>query len=80
MLGMLPIKMPKMWEPVEVWRIFLSKLEEYIDQADMRMKITFHGTFIMKISDRARQFDLEKATDLADVYKDLFDEEEYISV
>lgn len=78
-LGMFQINMPWMHDPVAVWELFLFTLDSYIDHADMRLKITFHGTFIMRISDRARQFDLREAKDIGDVYKDFFVEEEYIN-
>lgn len=70
-LGMFQISMPRMSDPVRVWRLFLSKLDSYMDMYGLRSMATFDYVLYMTISDGAHQLDLEKAENTADVYRHL---------
>ncbi|CDS09509.1 hypothetical protein LRAMOSA10869 [Lichtheimia ramosa] len=64
-LGIFEIKMPRMKDPNAVWQLFLSKMQDHMNEPWCQEILV-----IQKISDRAKQVDLLNVKDMRDVYKD----------
>lgn len=71
-LGILQIKMPRMTDPDQVWKRFLSELDNYMEMEKMKEGIHHSGKrLIFKICDDAYKVDLQKVKDMTFVYKGL---------
>lgn len=73
-LGMFQLDIPPtITDPNQVWQCFLQKFEHFISDLMRQSLSTNHMDAIplVTISDRARQFDLSTAQNMADVYRDL---------
>lgn len=66
--SMCPLDIPRMTDPNAVWQLFLSKLENLLAQDDIGRT--------MRISDRARHFDLATAQNMAEVYQELLEKQD----
>lgn len=68
MFGICPLDIPRMADPNAVWQLFLSKLENLLANDNIQST--------MKISDRARHFDLATAQNMADAYHGLLEKQD----
>lgn len=72
LLGIFQIRIPRMSDPSEVWRTFLFEMDNYME--DMKneevLSVDNEKGKLVGIKDDAKQVDLRKARQIADVYKD----------
>lgn len=69
MLGIFQIKMPRLKDPNAVWKLFLSKFQDHVNENWSQSLPITKG-----ISRRARRVDLLKVENMADVYKDFLED------
>ena len=74
-LGLVQMDIPRMNDPRAVWSYFLSQVEDLIESwlHDSERHHYASGKHIaaIAVSERAKKFDLSKASDMADVYANL---------
>lgn len=73
LLGMFQIKIPRLSDPNEVWQTFLSELDDYMEDMKNEQVLSEDNNKgkLVGINDDAKQVDLRKARNMADVYKDI---------
>lgn len=83
LLGIFQIRIPRMSDPNEVWMTFLFEMDNYME--DMKneevLSVDNEKGKLVGIKDDAKQVDLRKARQIADVYKnfmylEIYDEDE----
>ena len=62
-LGIFQMKIPRMDDPNDIWRLFLCELDKHVKNSPQS-----HIAKV-EISERAHRVDLRKAKNMADVYK-----------
>lgn len=74
-LGMFEINIERMSDPVQVWRRFVSELDNYMEKNGFKIEETFDSmsSNSYKISYRALQVNLLEVKNMTDVYKDLLE-------
>ncbi|KAJ8652565.1 hypothetical protein O0I10_011770 [Lichtheimia ornata] len=75
LLGIFQVKIPRLSDPNEVWNIFLSEIDKYMeDIKNVEFPLVDSETArITGVTDRACQVDLRNAKNMADVYDDFLE-------